>query len=179
MRPNTKLLQDAGAQVQGGIVTDEACRTALPDVYAAGDCARSHDITTDEDRVLALLPNAYMQGECAGINMAGGSALYDKAIPMNAIGFFGLHVITAGSYGGQEHIVADKSTQNYKKLVTKDDLLKGYIMVGNVERAGIYTSLIREKKSLKTIDFELIKEKPQLMAFSKRERAKTLGGMTL
>lgn len=52
-------------------------------------------------------------------------------------------------------------------------------MVGNVERAGIYTSLIREKKSLKTIDFELIKEKPQLMAFSKRERAKTLGGMTL
>ena len=179
VRPNTKLLQDAGAQVQGGIVPDEACRTALPDVYAAGDCARSHDITTVEDRVLALLPNAYMQGECAGINMAGGSALYDKAIPMNAIGFFGLHVITAGSYGGQEHIVADKSTQNYKKLVTKDDLLKGYIMVGNVERAGIYTSLIREKKSLKTIDFELIKEKPQLMAFSKRERAKTLGGMTL
>lgn len=88
VRPNTKLLQDAGAQVQGGIVTDEACRTALPDVYAAGDCARSHDITTDEDRVLALLPNAYMQGECAGINMAGGSALYDKAIPMNAIGFW-------------------------------------------------------------------------------------------
>lgn len=177
--PNTKLLQDAGARVQRGIVTDEACRTSLPDIFAAGDCTESHDITTGGQRVLALLPNAYMQGECAGINMAGGNALYDKAIPMNAIGFFGLHVITAGSCDGREHIVADKSPQNYKKLVTKDDLLKGYIMVGNVERAGIYTSLIREKKSLSTIDFELIKEKPQLMAFSKRERARTLGGMTL
>lgn len=179
VRPNTKLLQDAGARVQRGIVTDEACRTSLPDIFAAGDCAVSHDITTGGQRVLALLPNAYMQGECAGINMAGGNALYDKAIPMNAIGFFGLHVITAGSCDGQEHVAADINPQNYKKLVTKDDLLKGYIMVGNVERAGIYTSLIREKKSLSTIDFELIKEKPQLMAFSKRERAKTLGGMTL
>ena len=50
-------------------------------------------------------------------------------------------------------------------------------MIGNVERAGIYTSLIREKKNLSSIDFDLIKERPQLMAFSKRERAKTLGGM--
>ena len=47
--------------------------------------------------MLALLPNAYMQGECAGINMAGAKARYDKAMAMNAIGFFGLHVITAGN----------------------------------------------------------------------------------
>lgn len=107
--------------------------------------------------------------------MAGADALYDKAIPMNAIGFFGLHIITAGSYSGTPQVVTTGGS--YKKLITKDDLLKGYIMVGNVERAGIYTSLIREKKRLSTIDFELIKEKPQLMAFSKRERAKTLGGM--
>lgn len=177
VRPNTELAEKAGGTVNRGIVTDQTCKTSLPDVYAAGDCTESHDITTDENRILALLPNAYMQGECAGICMAGGKSAYDKAIPMNAIGFFGLHVITAGSYDGEEHIVTGK--QSYKKLVTKDDLLKGYIMIGNVERAGIYTALIREKKSLKTIDFELIKERPQLMAFSKRERAKALGGMKL
>ena len=49
-------------------------------------------------------------------------------------------------------------------------------MVGNIERAGIYTSLIREKPPLSEIDFELIKEKPQLMAFSKKERSRKLGG---
>ena len=44
-------------------------------------------------------------------------------------------------------------------------------------RAGIYTKLIREQVPLDTIDFELIKEKPQLMAFAKAERAKQLAGV--
>ena len=66
--------------------------------------------------------------------------------------------------------------ESYKKLITNDDFLIGMILIGNVERAGIYTSLIREKTPLCSIDFELIKEKPQLMAFSKMERLRKLGG---
>ena len=175
VRPNVELVKDIGGEVGRGIVTDERCRTSIPDIYAAGDCTESMDITADQMRILALLPNAYMQGETAGITMAGGTKVYDKAIPMNAIGFFGYHIITAGSYDGEEYV--KKDGDNYKKLVTRDDRLVGYILIGNVERAGIYTSLIREKRPLSSIDFDLIKEKPQLMAFSKRERAKTLGGM--
>ena len=56
-------------------------------------------------------------------------------------------------------------------------MLKGYILIGDVRRAGIYTKLIREQVPLDTIDFELIKEKPQLMAFAKAERAKQLAGV--
>lgn len=175
VRPNTELVKNAGGKVNRGIVTDQYCLTCLPDVYAAGDCAESLDITTGSQRVLALLPNAYMQGECAGTNMAGGEKKYDHAIPMNAIGFFGLHIITAGCYEGEEYV--DEKYGCYKKLVTKDGLLKGYILIGAIERAGIYTSLIRQKTPLDTIDFELIKEKPQLMAFSKIERLKQLGGV--
>ena len=117
-----------------------------------------------------------MQGECAGINMAGGQKLYDKAIPMNAIGFFGLHLITAGSYEGNFFVKSDKS--NYKKLFFKDDLLKGYIMIGDVNRGGIYTRIIREKIPLSTLDFELIKERPQLMAFELNERKKMLANIS-
>lgn len=173
VRPNTNLVSDAGGKVNRGIVIDEKCKTSLSGIYAAGDCVESHDITIDENRILALLPNAYIQGETAGINMAGGEKTYDSAIPMNAVGFFGLHVITAGSYGGEETIISDDS--QYKKLIVKDGLLKGYIMVGDVRRAGIYTSLIRNQTPLDTIDFELMKENPQLMAFSRKERQKMLG----
>jgi NAD(P)H-nitrite reductase large subunit len=69
-----------------------------------------------------------------------------------------------------------KTDSTYKKLVTRDNLLKGFILIGEVARAGIYTSLIREKTPLDTVDFELIKEKPQLMAFAAKERAVKLGG---
>lgn len=172
VRPNIGLAAEAGAKTERGIVTNEKCETTLPDIYAAGDCAQSHDITTGQDRVLALLPNAYMQGECAGINMAGGEKRFDKAIPMNAIGFFGLHIITAGTYDGEVYAV--QKEQAYKKLFTKENRLMGYILIGEIERAGIYTSLIREKTPLDSIDFDLIREKPQLMAFSKKERNRFL-----
>ena len=114
-------------------------------------------------------------GRIAGINMAGGKAVFDKAIPMNAIGFFGLHMITAGTYTGE---VIDKSQgENVKKLYCKDNLLKGYIMIGDVDKAGIYTSLIRDRVALDSIDFALVSETPGLMAFSKKYRDETLGGL--
>lgn len=175
VRPNVELLKEAGAVVERGVVTDLHCRTSLKDIFAAGDCAQSHDITTGTDRVLALLPNAYMQGECAGITMAGGEKAYDKAIPMNAIGFFGLHMITAGSYDGDAYI--EQKNGSYKKLVARDGLLKGFILIGDIKRAGIYTSLIREQTPLAELDFERMREKPQMMAFAKAQRAKKLGGI--
>ena len=106
--------------------------------------------------------------------MAGGERKYNKAIPMNAIGFWGLHIITAGSYDGEAYV--DEKPGAYKKLVTRDGVLKGYILIGDVARAGIYTSMIRERTGLDTVDFELLKQKPQLMAFRRSDRAKMLGG---
>ena len=174
VRPNVELAEQAGCEVNRGICTDDTCVTSVPDFYAAGDCAKSHDITTDADRILALLPNAHMQGLVAGANMAGGSELYDKAMPMNAIGFFDLHIITAGSYDGEAYVTHAPGV--YKKLITKENLLKGMILIGDIKRAGIYTSLIREKTPLDTIDFDLIKQHPQLMAFAKTERKAKLAG---
>ncbi len=174
VRPNVSLVKDAGGKVNRGIVVSERLETSLPDIYAAGDCTESHDISSDSDKILALLPNAYMQGECAGINMAGGSAEFDKAIPMNAIGFFGKHIITAGTYTGEEHLI--KTDSSYKKLFTENDLLKGYIIIGDIEKSGIYTNLIREKIPLSEIDFELVFENPGLMAFSRSKREELLNG---
>ena len=175
VRPNVELAQQAGIDVNRGILTDVHCATSAADVYAAGDCTVSHNIASDQDQILALLPNAYMQGETAGIEMAGGEANYDKAIPMNAMGMLGLHMITAGVYDGE--VYKEQNCEGYKKLFVKDGKLKGYILIGDViKRAGIYTSLIREQTPLDEIDFDLIKHSPQLMAFAKKERKVKLAG---
>lgn len=176
VRPNVGLAKSCGLAVERGILTDSRCGTDDPDIFAAGDCTQSLDVTTGQSRILALLPNAYMQGECAGINMAGGQAAYDKAIAMNAIGFFGLHMVTAGSYDGQEDLQIDESL--YKKLFIKEGRLNGYIIIGDVRRAGIYTALIRNQTLLDSLDFDLIRERPQLMAFSQKARKEMLGGVS-
>ena len=174
VRPNTQLVADAGGAVDRGILVDGRCATTLPDVYAAGDCAQGYDAVSGEKRMLPLWPNAMLQGETAGINMAGGRADYTQGIALNASGVFGLHMITAGSYEGESFTV--QRDGSYKRLVTADGVLKGVIMVGDVSRAGIYTDLIRKKKPLSEINFDLIRESPQLMAFSQKDRRVQLGG---
>lgn len=172
VRPNTDLVKEAGGEVNRGIVVDKGMHTSIPDVYAAGDCAEGFDSSIGSNRILALLPNAYFQGNIAGVNMAGGIASHTDAIPMNAIGFFETHVLTAGVYDGE--VIADIHDNTYKKLFVKDGRLVGFILINNFLRAGIYTSLIREKTPLDEVDFALLEQEPQLLAFSKEVRKQKL-----
>lgn len=176
VRPNVTLLKGI-ANIDKGIVINEKSETSAKDIYAAGDCTQTLDISSGENRIMALLPGAYMQGECAGINMAGGNMIFNKAIPMNAIGIFGKYILTAGNYTGE--VYAQNDAARYKRLFYSDNRLNGYILIGDVDKAGIYTSLIRERTPLDSIDFELICEKPGLMAFTKEVRNQKLGGAAL
>ena len=175
VRANTTLIKDIGGEVNRGIFLNDRMETSLESIYVAGDCTEGNDISLGQKRVLALLPNAYMQGHTAGVNMAGSNEVFGKAIPMNSIGFFGLHIMTAGTYGGEMY--EEKSDSTLKRLFTKDGLLKGFILIGKTERAGIYTSLIRERTPLDTIDFETMKKVATSVAFSPENRRKKFGGV--
>ena len=176
VRANTALVKDIGGAVNRGIIVDSRMRTSIPDVYAAGDCAEGFDSSTGTSRVLAILPNARLQGECAGVNMAGGERTFENAVPLNAVGFFGLHSLTAGSAPEGCEIWEERGPGRIRRLCTKDGFLTGFALIGCEERAGIYTSLIRERIPLDTLDFELLKHSATTAAFSYGERRKKFGG---
>ena len=174
VRPETALFAEAGGDVGRGIKVNERQETSLPSVYAAGDCTESLDVSAGEPGVLAVLPNASMQGFCAGVNMAGGGETFDKGIKLNSIGFFGLHIMSAGTY--TEPVYEEVTDTGCKKLFAKDGVLTGFILVGDVSRAGIYTALIRNRTPLDTLDFETLKREPSLLPFGRAYRAEKLGG---
>ena len=179
VRANIGLVKDAGGDVNRGIIVDEMLRTSLPDIYAAGDCAEGFDSSLGSKRVLAIMPNAYMQGHSAGVNMAGGSEPFDKGIPMNSIGFFGYHIMTAGTYEGD--MITSAAEGTVKRFYVKNGLLKGFMLIGSMERAGIYTSLIREKTPLDSLDLPFTEgpapDSATNMIFSKDVRRKKFGGV--
>ena len=175
VRANTALVKDIGGEVNRGIVVNDRMETGVDGVFAAGDCTEGNDISCGTKRVLAILPNAYMQGHTAGVNMAGGGEVFDKAIPMNSVGFFGLHAMTAGSYDGEMY--EEKGEGKLKRLFIRDGRLVGFMLIGETERAGIYTSLIREQTPLGTVDFEMLKKIATSFAFSPEIRRKKFGGV--
>jgi NAD(P)H-nitrite reductase large subunit len=86
---------------------------------------------------------------------------------MNAVGFFGLSVITAGVQGGEDTLVLDRydeKTGASKRFFVRDDRLVGMILVGDVDRAGIYTYLLSERIPLSGLDKKLTDDGFGLMA---------------
>lgn len=175
VRPNTALMRGIGGEAGRGIFVDGQMRTSVEHIFAAGDCTESFDLSSGQRRVMAILPNAYLQGHAAGVNMAGGCETFDRAIPMNSIGFFGLHAMTAGSCEGEKY--EEKSDGTLKRLFQKDGLLKGFLLIGCGERAGIYTSMIREQIPLSSVDFDSLKKCAATAAFSAELRRKMFGGV--
>ncbi|MBQ3864578.1 MAG: NAD(P)/FAD-dependent oxidoreductase [Clostridia bacterium] len=175
VRASTSLFREIGGETGRGIIVDSRMQTSIPGIYAAGDCTQAEDISSGQVKVMAILPNAAMQGRTAGINMAGGSADFSNSIPMNSISFFGLHIMTAGTYTGT--LYEERTDHSLKRLYTADDLLKGFILIGHEERAGIYTSMIRERTPLSSLNFEMLKEAASMAAFPADIRSRKFGGV--
>lgn len=175
VKANISLIKDIGGECDRGIIVDTSMKTSLDNIYAAGDCTQGYDASIGSNRVLAIMPNAYIGGKCAGVNMAGGDDSFDNAIPMNAIGFFSLHSLTAGAYDGE--MIEEKTESSVKRLFIKDNRLNGFMLIGDVDKAGIYTALIRNKTELDSVDFELLKKSPSLLGFSQKYRSEKLGGV--
>lgn len=179
VRPAVELATDAGLEISRGIVTNDKMQTSNPDIYAAGDCSQSFDIIDGTNKVLALWPNAVRQGKIAGACMTGNcDEIFDGGMPLNSVGFFGLKVMTCGIINPSEdgyQIIKIADGQKYKKFVIKDNVLKGFILIDSPERAGLYTTLIRDKVDLSTLDGD-ITEGIGLLNFSKKDRAVKMGG---
>jgi NADPH-dependent 2,4-dienoyl-CoA reductase/sulfur reductase-like enzyme len=89
VRPETALATDAGATlgVKGAIAVDPGMRTALPDIYAAGDCVITHHRLLGET-YLPLGTTAHKQGRVAGENALGGNRQFAGSLGTQVVKIF-------------------------------------------------------------------------------------------
>lgn len=74
-KPNTEFLRSTNLKLskEGAVVIDDQCKTNLPDIYAAGDCATvPHKISGDV--YIPLATSANKLGRIAGEVMAGNAS---------------------------------------------------------------------------------------------------------
>ncbi len=150
VRPDVGLAKSAGVEVGRGILVNDKLMTNLDNIYAAGDVSETYDIIHKERRVTPILPNAYHQGKQCGRNMADADEVYEGSLSMNAIGFYGLDTISIGlvdppeDAGYEVLIYLDEKSGDYRKIIVKENKLFGVVLVGEVNRAGIFAGLIRD-----------------------------------
>jgi NADPH-dependent 2,4-dienoyl-CoA reductase/sulfur reductase-like enzyme len=76
--PNKELLRGTPIEAGKSILVDEHCRTNVPHVFAAGDCAAVFDRRFGKHRGQAQWDEADVTGALAGANMAGSGRRYES-----------------------------------------------------------------------------------------------------
>jgi len=155
VRPNIDFAKDSGIEIATGIVTNERQETNVGDVYAAGDCAETHDFLSGERVVHAIWPTAIDQGRVGGANMAGGNESYPGSLSWNVTELFGLASASVGEFRdrpGLEPIVFHNPAANiYRKLLLDGKRIVGAVVVGRAEHIqdlGVVQAMIRRKTDI-------------------------------
>lgn len=148
--PNVSFLKGTGLLINRGVVVDDHMETNIKGVYAAGDVAEGKEFFSKANRLLPIWPDAYRQGRVAGYNMVGEERVYEGGLSMNSIELFGIPTISAGIInpeGSEYEILSsyDEKRYRYRKIVLKDNRIEGFVFVGDIERSGIFTGLMRER----------------------------------
>ena len=164
VQPNIEFLADSGIDIDQAVVTDQEMQTSIPNIYAAGDMVQIRDPVLGKDTVSALWGNAVHMGRTAGFNMSGIKAFVPPLLSsFNSTEIAGLPIISAGLLHIQSEderyaVYTEARGENYRKLIFEQDRLAGMIFVGNINGAGVYTNMIRNRIPLGNRRDALIRE---------------------
>lgn len=128
VKPNMELAQEAGIQIDRGIVVDAGMRTGTSGVFAAGDVAQF------EDKLIGLWPVALEMGRIAGANAAGDWLEYKQPTISTMLAAFGMELFSIGEVNLPIEEVRITETYDpvenyYKKSFLKDGVLVGEIVI--------------------------------------------------
>lgn len=122
--PNTELATEAGLDIDNGIVVDDHCRTADPDVYAAGDCTSHPNAIYGRRLRLESVHNAVEQAKTAAANICGQDTSYAQ-VPWFWSDQYDLKLQIAGLSEGYDSVAirGNPVERSFSCLYLKDNRL--------------------------------------------------------
>jgi CoA-dependent NAD(P)H sulfur oxidoreductase len=110
IKPNVELAHEAGAEVgpTGALRVDRRMRTAIPDVWAAGDCVETTNLVSGRPAWVPLGDTANQMGRVAGTNAASPAGEDTLEFPgVLGTGIFKAFDLNVGKTGLSEREAAD------------------------------------------------------------------------
>jgi nitrite reductase (NADH) large subunit len=161
IQANADEARAAGLAVERGIVVDDQLRTTDPDIFAVGECAQHRgrvyglvDPIYDQARVLAdVLAGTGPHARYAGSRLA--TTLKVMGVDLTSMGEInpsgdGFEVVS--------HLDADRGV--YKKIVLRDRLLVGAILLGSTGLAAKWLRHFKESLPLPDSALDLLADEP-------------------
>lgn len=142
VRPQVALARAMGVSVERGVVVDDELRTDDSRVFAIGECAQHRG------SVYGLVAPAWEQAAIVADVLTGRGGAYTGSRLVTRLKAMDLEVAAMGDTSatldddvpGQEVLEwADPARCTYKKLVVRDGVLTGALLVGDLSTVGAVT----------------------------------------
>jgi NAD(P)H-nitrite reductase large subunit len=142
VRPNVDLARACGLSVERGVVVDDRLQTSDPHVHAIGECAQHRG------EVYGLVAPAWEQAAVLAEVIAGRAASYSGSRIVTRLKAMDLEVAAMGDTapsledvedGLEVLVLSDPARHVYKKLVVRDGVLVGAVLLGDLSTAGPVT----------------------------------------
>ena len=158
VRPAAELANNAGLEVQRGIVVDDMLETSAPGVHAIGECAEHRGTA------YGLVEPAYEQADVLARRLGGEDARYAGSLVAASLKVSGVPVFSAGIVADDAEaepiIFSDPATGTYRKLTIRDGRLVGAVLVGDVAEGPWYCDLIRSGEPVSSFRNDLMFGRP-------------------
>lgn len=154
VRPNLELAKALGLDHEKGIKVDDRLMTSKPDIFAAGDVAEYRGVP------YGIWPAAMEQGQVAGVNMAGGEAVYKGSVMASTLKVVGIDLASAGEIDVDNKFESKTISEKeaYKKMVIDDNRIIGCIMLGDTKGFNKITKMMAERKDISAVKNSLLAE---------------------
>ena len=164
---NLELAQEAGLEIDNGIVVDNCARTSDPDIVAAGDVTNHPNDLLGRRIRLESYENAQNQG------ITAGKAMLDKAEPYSEIPWFwsdqfdaNLQMIGLPQDWDETATRGDEASNEFVTFYLKNGVIDGAISVNNPRDLRVGKRLMQGKKQVSAA--ELIDPDTKLQTLLKR-----------
>jgi len=147
IRPNIALAQQCGIHCERGIMVNDTMQTFDPRIYAVGECVQHRSIC------YGLVAPLFEQARvCANHLAQFGIARYEGSVTSTKLKVTGIDLFSAGEFdeaeGDETLVLQDPSQGIYKKLVIRDNRIKGAVLYGDTMDGSWYFQLLREGTSI-------------------------------
>ncbi len=152
--PNIQFLKNSGLAINKGIQVNSYLETAIPGVYAVGDCAELLEPPAGRSTVESLWYTGRMMGETVAQTLAGKNTVYDPGPWFNSAKFFDIEYQTYGSVAAnpdpekEVHFFWRKANKNCSIRLSyhpKNSTFQGIVSLGLRLRHELFDQWLKKK----------------------------------
>jgi nitrite reductase (NADH) large subunit len=149
--PHIEVAKNSGIETNKGIIVNNFMETNIENIYAVGDCAEHNG------RIYGIIPACMEQSEVVGRNVTSEKVEYKGTLPFNSLKVTGVDLTSIGEIEPKDNcevfVKKDEERGFYRKLIFRDNMILGAILLGN-KRSYVNKILSLMKKKEEVLNKE-------------------------